>query len=421
MSGSRPMRIGLICTGNPHDPGHLSGMPHHVLRALEGIGLDVVPLVPPMPEDSPLRGALRTAAAPLLASSAGRALRDRLRSRRQREDLRREAESTHAEQIAQALESSERILRQIADEKLDLLFGICISTALYGLETDLPIVYSSDATARLILDTYPAYEGHSEGYKRACMEFEAVAMSRVAAALFPSRRTLASAIEDHGLPADRARLAPFGSNVVPRADQRLAPEAPSRDHLELLIVAADPVRKQLDLCVEATELLRARGIAATLHSVGPPTARALESAHVDCVGPLRLAESGDRRTHQDLLARSHLMLLPSKGEMFGIAPAEAAHFGRPSLVADVGGLSTVVEHGRTGLVLAAAAGAADYADAIEGLVDDPVTYRAMSAQALDRARGVLNWEAFARSAAVTFEEVLAARRRSGDAAPQASR
>ena len=118
-----------------------------------------------------------------------------------------------------------------------------------------------------------------------------------------------------------------------------------------------------------------------------------------------MGDASDRALHQDVLQRSHLMLLPSLGELFGIAPGEAACFGRPSLVSDVGGLPTVVDHGRSGLVLPKDASAEDYADEITSLVDDSNRYQALSAGALERANSVLNWEVFAREMGLIMREV----------------
>ena len=122
---------------------------------------------------------------------------------------------------------------------------------------------------------------------------------------------------------------------------------------------------------------------ARLTLVGRETERSRESAVVDHMGWLRLSDAGDRRKHQDVLASSHLMILPSTGEGAAISPAEAAHFGRPSIVSDVVGLPTVVKHGKTGIVMPLATSTVtDYVDAIERLVEDPTEYRRLSAGAL---------------------------------------
>ena len=106
------------------------------------------------------------------------------------------------------------------------------------------------------------------------------------------------------------------------------------------------------------------------------------------------------------MKRSHLMLLPSLGEMYGIAPVEAAHFGKPSLVSDVGGLPTVVQHGQSGLVLARDATASLYADEIEALCSDADRYQALATGALERAHTLLNWDAWTRTAVSALQAAV---------------
>ena len=407
MSIEKPLRVGMITLWDAQDPTVLSGMPYHMMKAFEGTGIEIIHLSPEKPEQratqhhSPIKRLSKL----LLDSPLGRKLRARVQLRRKRLKLLKEHTRTHLEVIADARAASERINKQIVGENLDALYGVCMSTAIPGIETDLPIVYTSDATAQLMFDTYPDSAAHGEGYRRACMELENMAMARVDVAVFPSKRSLESAIEDHGLPRAKARLLPFGANITARLDQQLELDPPSRERLELVLVAADPLRKRLDFCVEITELLRSRGVHASLNSIGTSTARAGASPFVNCLGRLSMSEPSDRELHQDVLQRSHLMLLPSLGEMFGIAPGEAAHFGRPSLVSDVGGLPTVVDHGRSGLGLPEDATAEDYADAIIALVDDSTRYRALSEGALERAKQMLNWEAFAREMGLMMREV----------------
>ncbi len=86
------------------------------------------------------------------------------------------------------------------------------------------------------------------------------------------------------------------------------------------------------------------------------------------------------------------MILPSLGEAFGIAPCEAAHLGRPSVVSAAGGLPEVIQHGRTGIVLSLESKPVDYAHAIAGLADDPSTYRSMVKAAATRARAEFTWD-----------------------------
>jgi glycosyltransferase involved in cell wall biosynthesis len=104
------------------------------------------------------------------------------------------------------------------------------------------------------------------------------------------------------------------------------------------------------------------------------------------------------------MASSHWMILPSVGEAFGIAPAEAAHFGLPSIVSDIGGLPTVIRHNKTGIVMDIKASASDYCDQLERISKYPDEYELMCNNALQHAHKYLSWEVWARKIqALCFE------------------
>ncbi len=204
----------------------------------------------------------------------------------------------------------------------------------------------------------------------------------------------------------------MGAHVTPDNPASIHAPArpPTRDDCQLLIVAADPIRKRVDLAIAATEQLRSRSINATLHIVGPPTEKGTRSKATQTYGRLHLSDPQHRKLHQRLLRDCHLQLLPSLGEAFGIAPIESAHFARPSIVSGVGGLPFVVQHNRTGLVIDRDAAPSAWADAIESLIADPDTYRAMSTATLKRARAQLNWDAWGRSVTQIIRQTIASHR-----------
>ena len=309
--------------------------------------------------------------------------------------------------LARARAGAEAIARRLRAIEHDVVFGCCISSLLAFLDHDRPIVYYSDATARVINTTYPVYAARPHAYHEACDEFERRALARASRCAFASREVLRSAIDDYALPPERGSVIPLGANVVPenpRATVIPAPP-PTREDFRLCMVAADPVRKRLDLAVSIVEELVRRGWRARLSVIGPLTPCASRSGVVDHLGRLRLGVASDLERHRRVLERSHLLLLPSLGEAFGIAPCEAAHFGRPSLVSDAGGLPSAVLDGVTGMVLPVNAPAGAYADAAEGLAASPARYASMSLAAAERARRELTWEAWAGSVRGLLESV----------------
>jgi D-inositol-3-phosphate glycosyltransferase len=80
-----------------------------------------------------------------------------------------------------------------------------------------------------------------------------------------------------------------------------------------------------------------------------------------------------------------VVLVPSRSESFGLVALEAAACGTPVVAAAVGGLRTLVEHGRTGFLVEGRAPAV-YAAFTEQILTTPVLAAEQSAAAARRAR-----------------------------------
>ncbi len=390
-----PIRVGVVALTDLDDPNPLSGMPYRMVNALRDQGIEIVPISAELQTgtkrssiDRAARRAqsIHTRRTPLWAKR----FIDELMPNRARQSVLDRA-AAHSNAAQRSLQS-----RLDAGESIDALFGCCASFALCSLETELPIISFSDATASVLEATYRVRAKRGNAYRKALREIDRQALANATISVFPTPIIQSSAIKDLGVDPARTRVVPMGAHVYPDNPESItAPsDAPSRGSCKLLIVAADPIRKRVDLATEATEILRTRGINATLHVIGKGTAKSNSSEAVDPVGPLKLSDQTDRATHQALLRSCHIQVLPSLGEAFGISPIESAHFARPSIVSDAGGLPFVVLDGKTGMVLPIHAPANAWADAIEALTSDPDKYRTQSAHALKRAREELNWDAW---------------------------
>lgn len=390
------LRIGYLTDMPVDDPSVCSGMAFGSYTAIKRLVPDLILL-----DARPVVGA-RAADRRTLFRRVVRRIDDRLSRTKWG------SERDYRLLIAGAEQVTRRAHEVVGHESAGLDAIVCAfaGRCLYGEAFNVPVVYASDATARLLNESQ-YFRGRSAGFHRAGEEVES-RIARVASrAAFASEATRRSAIDTFGYATDRSHVVPMGANIKPEPGSAPRETVPTAEETRLLLVAADPVRKRLALCVDVAEWLRANGIRATLDVVGGQPPESILSPAVRYHGRLSMAREDDRRRMRELYASCHVLLLPSVAEMFGIAPAEAGQFGRPSVVSDAGGLPTVVRDGETGFVVPVEAPASAYAMKIREMVADEGLYRRLATGALARARSVLNWDSWAESIVSLCEECAA--------------
>ena len=284
--------------------------------------------------------------------------------------------------------------RRLVDANVDVLFAPAAGPEIAYLDTELPIVYSIDLSFRQLASDYHQVRDALSWSQRRAESVEMRAMRRSSAIVVPTPWAADSFRDDYGVPETRLHVVPFGANLdeEPPADVggAIEPAGPC----ELLFVGMDWVRKGGDIALETLDALRRRGLDARLTIVGcrPPDGTARDGVTV--VPFLDKADPVGRRALYDLYARGHFLVVPTRGEAFGIVFAEAAAFGLPSLAPDVGGLSHVVVPGRTGILMRPEDRGEAYADAIMDLWGDALAYRQLREAARREYERSLNWDAW---------------------------
>lgn len=144
----------------------------------------------------------------------------------------------------------------------------------------------------------------------------------------------------------------------------------------LVVVGRITTRKGQDVAIKALHLLRQRGYSVDLTLVGD-VFRGYEQERVllaNLVNDLDIVDWVHFTGFSDEVAAfmhaADIVLVPSRVESFGIAAVEAQMAGTPVVATNVSGLPEIVEHGRTGLLVAPDDPAA-LADAVARLLDEP--------------------------------------------------
>ena len=184
------------------------------------------------------------------------------------------------------------------------------------------------------------------------------------------------------------------------------PEEPIRVTMVSRLLRDKGVREFVD----AAKLVRKSRRDVTFTLVGAPdpeNATSVASEEARSWSAAGLVEWwGHRDDVADVLARSHIAVLPSYGEGMPKTLLEAAACGRPIVATDVSGCRDVVRHGVSGLLVPPRDPRA-LADAILALTDDPVRRTAMGAEGRRRAETEFAAEHINRETLRVYEQALA--------------
>jgi glycosyltransferase involved in cell wall biosynthesis len=167
--------------------------------------------------------------------------------------------------------------------------------------------------------------------------------------------------------------------------------------------------KGLDVLLRAFATAREHVPSLTLEIAGDGS----EAARLRAAAPEGVTFLGRVDDVREAYERNAIVVVPSRGEGFGMVALEAAERGRAAIVTDVGGLPEIVEQGETGLVVPPEDAAA-LAAAIVALAPDHERVRRFGEAARARALSHFSAGAAAEGVEDVYRRLLALREPAGD-------
>lgn len=368
------IRIGLICAHNPYDRNNFSGTVYYIHQALmraPGVEVRVV--------GAQFHQARSLSSRAYKSLNNGRFaslswVRDRL--------------------FRQFLGVIERELNRTASE-LDLLIAPVASEIVGSLRlmsTWPPLIFVTDATPQFIRETYP------QPVEDIAFDQERKVLSSCSKVVYSSHFMAERARKEfHDIldqRSDKVEVVPFGLNMDKVPAQHHAKQLSSP--LELLFVGKDWQRKGGSVAVDMLRALMERGIDARLTIVGCQPAISGSMKNITVIPYLDKNIPEQQRQHIEILKRSHFFVLPTRADCTPMVIAEANAFGVPALVADVGGIATLVQNGVNGFLMPANAPGFVYADKVIDILANAEKYPALASSSRRTYEDRLNWDAWTR-------------------------
>ncbi|BCS95200.1 hypothetical protein DSLASN_08320 [Desulfoluna limicola] len=301
---------------------------------------------------------------------------------------------------------AQRIDKRLSEDQFDLLFAPAASVEVAHLKNSIPIVYISDATFALMQEVYPIFSSLGETASATEHHIEQAVIDRADLLVYPSHWAAHSALDAYGADRKKIRVVPFGANLdtPPGRDDALGRSV--NGTLEMLFLAKEWERKGGDIAFETLVNLTEGGVDARLTICGTEPPSSFRHERMIVIPYLNKNIPEERNRFQAILSQSHLLLLPTRAECYGIVFCEAAAYGLPVFAKDVGGIGTIVENGVNGHLLPADADGTDFARLIKDTTLDPTTYMRLNAESRRRYEEHLNWDTWGKTMAKEITHLL---------------
>ena len=296
------------------------------------------------------------------------------------------------------------------------LSGLAGHTLKHALDVPLLVTFhtldrvKADASPEELSAAEPARRAHAEAEIVGCADAVLASCSVEADQLVELYGAAPERIAIVAPGVDHAFFSP-GAKAQARRAVGLAPDDP----VVLFAGRIQPL-KGLTVAVDALAQVRARGLdRASLVVLGGPSGPhgMQELAEVErrvdahgLGGAVRVLPPKRHEILSSYYRGADACVVPSHSESFGLVALEAAACGVPVVAAAVGGLTTLVDHGRTGY-LVESRDPADYAGRLVGILADRGLAARLGSAAASRARAY-TWAAAARDLRTRSEALTSA-------------
>ena len=280
-----------------------------------------------------------------------------------------------------------------------------VLTSTYTMASDLdiniPVLYFSDIVFTLCQGNY--FDMTKELEKRAIL-CEGKTLRRADKIIFSSESVKNTAVEFYNLPKEKIHVLDFGANIPD--PQNVVPEKYDKNVCRLLFVGRDWKRKGGDKMLKCFQLLKEQNFPCELTIIGSKPDEELNDPDITVIPYLDKKKEEDLAKYDELLRRSHFMVLPTKYDAYGILFCEASAYGVPSISANVGGVSQPVKEGVNGFLLPKDALAEDYANKIREVFGDKELYLKLRQTSRKEYELRLNWKVWGKNVESIMEELV---------------
>lgn len=290
---------------------------------------------------------------------------------------------------------------QIEKEKYDVIIVLEKFFGAY-LETTTPIVFIGDTT---FIRFKHYFSNVTDSFLALSEKLDRKMLDNADLIIYSSEWAKSSAINDYGIPADKIAVAEFGANLL-ETPAYIAPDEVG-DECRLLFIGTRWKKKGGDKLYQGYKILQSEGYKCSLTIIGSVPDKVGENdPNLTVIPFLNKSDPTDVERMRSILETSHLLVMPTTFDCYGIVFCEASAYGIPSIATDVGGVHQVIREGENGFLLPADASAREYAALIRKVFDNKTEYLSLRESSRKEFEQRLNWTTWIEKINPILSELL---------------
>ena len=303
----------------------------------------------------------------------------------------------YSHSVKRALMSTKLLVDELSKEHYDAVFAIDCS-CLYGVKTDVPIIYYSDGLVSVMIDYY--WSNMKKSAIDEANQIQKVALEKSAYTILTSQWAKDAAIRDYGINPEKVRIVHTGANVEEQEFKGIQGVncKDSDKEINLLFCGVEWERKGGDIAVETARSLKKidTNRRYVLHMYGCTPPYEITDDNIKLYGFLNRDDPEQKKTFYDLWKNADFFISPLKADCAAASFCEACAYGVPSITFDTGGIADHVINDFNGYRLPVGSSAEDFARKIIELVTNKETLNKMKANAREYYLEDLNWQVAGR-------------------------
>jgi len=285
---------------------------------------------------------------------------------------------------------SKSIDKKLNQKKYDLIFAPVSSSAIAFLQTDIPIIYFTDATVASINEYYNSFSNITSRNLMEADLIEKLALEKATSVIFCTEWAKKEAKKYYSVGENKISVIPMGANLELVPDS-FPPHKENKKSFNMLFIGVNWERKGGSIALETFRKLKSEGYRVELKIIGCVPKEKVDDQDITIIPIINKNNEDDMSRLSQIYKNTDILFLPTRAECFGIVFCEAMAYGIPSVSTATGGVGELIKNGVNGYTLPIDAKADEYAVVIKNLINNKELLLELKQNSREMYDATFNW------------------------------